>query len=149
MHWIVVNLVSAVIACGVIAPVTWWSLDRDFPFEVISSSPIPNPAYPGDKIDFQWVVNIKRIGCSGKFSRESIDQHGAIRTFVPMDTSYGSLPLGIHTMHTTQPFVVPDPAFPGEIRVQSIFRMECNPIHKLWPMEYRTPDAIVTVGARK
>ena len=145
MHYVRLNIIVGLVSLLVVAPIAWWTLDRVPPFEILGADPTPNPAHLGDVVDVGWIVRVDRQGCTVEFTRSVVDAHGGVRLYTPLRSSYGTLPIGVQHMHTVQPFTVPLAMPPGDMQVFVKFDIRCNPIHRLWPIEYMSPPAIVHV----
>ena len=139
------NFWPALFAIFIFGPVFWWTIDRTPAVVILGSNPIPNPARLNDVVDFQWNIKVLRQGCVSTFQRYSEDATGRVRTFAPMRSGFTSLPLGGHTMSTTNPFEIVPGTSTGVLRVTLVLDQVCNPIHHLWPIREISPWALIMV----
>ena len=136
---LIFRVASILLAAG-IAIIIFWICDRRSPIEIVGSNIIPEPAYPGDTLDFGWQAVSHFHGCKITFRRRVEDPSGKGTWIDPIDrtSGYGELPIGkVHYMHTTQPFILPRVS-PGIAQVFLMFKSYCNPIHVIfnWPVGY-------------
>ena len=129
---LVCHVSAACIAFGLIAPVTYWTLDRQVPIVIQDTSVFPPDAAPGDTIKITWTATELK-GCSGTIYRRFIDSTGTIFEISPVPSIYrGLLVGGVKTF--SREVRIPFGMAPGPAIYTGFREYICNPIHYLWPI---------------
>lgn len=143
------HICAAILAIVIAGPLAWWAIDRTPPYTMSDGRPVPNPAKAGDELDLLWHVEVVREGCTGKFQRILIDANNSVWTFMPMVSSFVSLPVGEHKTHSLFKFAIPHGVAPGPAKVYTVTTYECNPVHRFWPIVSKQPTLDLMISPDK
>jgi hypothetical protein len=141
----VLFFISMVLAV-LLMPVTYWALDNQRPyiFDGAESYILPNPATGNDQMIVAWKVKVHRQ-CEGLIRRELFDP----RTQVVLSL-YDAQPTHIHTLplgdqYYNRTFLLPKMIQTGRIGYRSKLEYYCNPLQRIWPIQYTSPELFFEV----
>lgn len=123
----------------ILIPVTYWALDYQRPYMFIleGSRIVPTEANGNDQMIVSWNVRTARE-CDGSVRRELFDPHTQVvlALYDPQPSPKTSAPAT---------FLLPRQIQPGKIGYRARLEFWCNPLQRIWPIVYYTPDLFFTV----
>lgn len=138
---------ASLLFATLLVPVTYWALDNQRPYDFYGppeSYIIPNEATGNDQMIVSWKVKANRQ-CDGSIRRELFDP----RTKVVLAV-YDPQPIDRHAMpeqdgYFNSVFLLPRMIQTGRIGYRSHREYWCNPLQRIWPLKYTTPDLFFEV----
>lgn len=141
----VLFFVSMILAL-VLGPVTYWAFDNQRPyiFDGSESYIIPNEATGNDQMIVAWKVKVVRQ-CEGLVRRELFDPRTQVilSIYDPQQAQINSMPIGEGYYNRT--FLLPKMIQTGKIGYRVRAEYYCNPLQRIWPLKYSTPDLFFEV----
>lgn len=129
----------------VLLPVTYWLLDnqRPYTFDAAESYIIPTIANGNDQMIVAWKVRVHRQ-CEGAVRRELFDPRTQVvlAVYDPQPAHRNSM-LGEGYFNKT--FLLPRMIQPGRVGYRARLEYYCNPLQRIWPIRYVTPELFFTV----
>jgi hypothetical protein len=137
------HVISAAIAVGFVAPVTWMLMDRTPPFELLLGRVIPSEVAPGSEMTIEWTVKTNRV-CPGYVERRVILADKSVITY---DWTPAIRREDISNERLIRSFVLSRRAsdVPGSAHYRSRTCYTCNPLQHWWPICSDTPELPFTV----
>lgn len=138
----------SVLLAVILAPITYWALDnqRPYAFDASKSVIIPNVAIGNDQMIVKWWVHVYRQ-CDGIITRELFDPQTQVilAVYDQQRASLSAVARGPGTLNKT--FLLPRQIQTGRIGYRSRLEYYCNPLQRIWPIRYQTPDLFFEVRA--
>lgn len=139
-------LVSTMIGLALV-PITYWALDnvRPYLFYVEESYILPTTASGNDQMIVSWKVKVNRQ-CEGLVRRELFDPRpgGALLAIYDAQPAHKTtMPLGEGQFNRT--FLLPKQMQPGKVGYRARLEYWCNPLQRIWPIQYNTPELFFEV----
>ena len=132
------NLLPAVFALFVLAPILWLLFDRGDVVTLTNLRIVPNPAKAGEHIEIQWDVDLHRKGCSGEIKQGIIAANNQIYTFESEASVYHEA--GKYSY--VKDMILPGGMVKGPAIYRSSIVRWCNPLQQFfWPMAEEIHEA--------
>jgi hypothetical protein len=133
--------ISMVIAVALV-PITYWALDNAHPYVLNAEESyiLPTHAHGNDQMIVVWKVKTERH-CEGIKRRELFDPRTKVilAVYDPVPTiRYDDIPFG-------ETFLLPRQIQTGRIAYRSRLEFWCNPLQRIWPIKYTSPELYFTV----
>jgi hypothetical protein len=129
-----------------LVPTTYWAIDKQPPYTFIQEGSyiIPNTAVGNDQMIVSWQVIVNRQ-CEGSVRRELFDPHTKVilAMYAAEAAHKNAMPRGLGSFNKT--FLLPRQIQPGRIGYRARLEYYCNPLQRIWPITYSTPDLFFEV----
>lgn len=141
----VLFFVSMLVTAALI-PITYWALDNQRPYVFFGDESyiIPTAAQGNDQMIVSWKVRVFRQ-CDGIVRRELFDPRTQVilSIYDPQPAHKNNMPLGDGQFNKT--FLLPKMIQPGRIGYRARLEYSCNPLQRIWPISYVTPELFFEV----
>ena len=146
-----IRWLPALFALLIVAPFTWWILDRVPVYKLGPGIVEPSAAKPGEEVTITWHAEFSGRECPGKSQREAISlvdhQLYLVEPRERRGEYHPSKEDPLKGSVTTPPFVIPYgmASGPAVYKVYNFFY--CNWLQKVlnWPIVYESPTIPFTV----
>lgn len=131
----------------VLVPITYWAFDNQHPyvFDAEHSVIIPSEAVGNDQMIVSWQVTINRQ-CPGMIHRELFDPRTkVVLAIYDAQPAYKSEELKPGPGRLNRTFLLPRKMQTGQTGYRAKMEYWCNPLQRIWPIRYITPELLFEV----
>lgn len=133
------NLIPALLALLVFAPIAWVAADRTPPYEALSGVTVPEKISRGQPYKIAWKLQPNpNVKCPGTVYLFLVDSAGTIYIIPPRPSSFGLLPItsGPTVIFGSEHNLDPNAAL-GPAKIYVTLELVCNFSQWLWPLELK------------
>lgn len=136
----------SVIVTAALVPITYWALDntRPYIFHASESYIIPTQASGNDQMIVSWKVNVNRQ-CDGLVRRELFDPRTEVLLTIYDAQPAHATPMPVGAGQFNRTFLLPRQIQTGRVGYRARLEYYCNPLQRIWPIKYTTPDLFFEV----